>query len=93
MNAVFPYNGGMANMDKIGFFNQQQISQSIDRAAGRPVRRSHSNKWIAGVCGGIEEATGFNGTALRVIFAILGLTVAPVALILYLGLWLVIPEA
>ena len=80
-------------MDKNGFFNQQQISQSIDRAAGRPVRRSHSNKWLAGVCGGIEEATGFSGTALRVIFAILGLTVAPVALILYLGLWLVIPEA
>ena len=55
--------------------------------------RPRHDKWIAGVCGGIEEATGFNGTALRVIFAILGLTVAPVALILYLGLWLVIPEA
>lgn len=93
MNAVFPYNGGMANMDKNGLFNQQKVSASIDRMAGRPVRRSHSNKWVAGVCGGIEEATGFSGTALRVIFAILALTVAPLALILYLGAWLVIPEA
>ncbi|WJY99554.1 PspC domain protein [Corynebacterium hansenii] len=90
---MFPYNGGMANMDKNELFNQEAISRSIDKMAGRPVRRSHSNKWIAGICGGIEEATGFNVTALRVIFAVLGLTVAPLALILYLGLWLVLPES
>ncbi len=82
----------MANIDKNGFFDQQKISQSIDDLVGKPVRRSHSNKWIAGVCGGIEEATGFNGTALRVIFAILALTVAPLALLVYLGAWLVLPE-
>lgn len=83
----------MANTGNNEPFNQQKISQSIDRMVGTPVRRSHSNKWIAGVCGGIEEATGFNGTALRVIFAVLGLTVAPLGLLLYLGLWLVLPEA
>ncbi|MFD5867378.1 PspC domain-containing protein [Corynebacterium sp. NPDC060344] len=83
----------MANIDKNGLFDQAKISRAIDDFVGKPVRRSHSNKWIAGVCGGIEEATGFNGTALRVIFAILGLTVAPVALVLYLGAWLVIPDA
>ncbi|WP_232247110.1 PspC domain-containing protein [Corynebacterium freneyi] len=83
----------MANMGNNEPFNQQKISQSIDRMVGTPVRRSHSNKWVAGVCGGIEEATGFNGTALRVIFAVLGLTVAPLGLLLYLGLWLVVPEA
>ena len=83
----------MANMGNNEPFNQQKISQSIDRMVGTPVRRSHSNKWIAGVCGGIEEATGFNVTALRVIFAVLGLTVAPLALLIYLGLWLVVPGA
>lgn len=83
----------MANMGNNEPFNQQKISQFIDRMVGTPVRRSHSNKWIAGVCGGIEEATGFNVTALRVIFAVLGLTVAPLGLLLYLGLWLVVPEA
>ncbi|MDK8768828.1 PspC domain-containing protein [Corynebacterium freneyi] len=83
----------MANMGNNEPFNQQKISQSIDRMVGTPVRRSHSNKWVAGVCGGIEEATGFNVTALRVIFAVLGLTVAPLGLLLYLGLWLVVPEA
>lgn len=80
-------------MDKNGLFNQQKISRSIDQMVGKPVRRSHSNKWVAGVCGGIEEATGFNVTALRVIFGVLALTVAPLALIVYLGLWLVLPEA
>ncbi|WP_367179088.1 PspC domain-containing protein, partial [uncultured Corynebacterium sp.] len=70
-----------------------KISRSIDQMVGKPVRRSHSNKWVAGVCGGIEEATGFNVTALRVIFAVLGLTVAPLALLIYLGLWLVVPGA
>src|SRR5699024_7288897 len=64
VNAVVTYNGGMANMDKNGLFNQQKISRSIDQMVGKPVRRSHSNKWVAGVCGGIEEATGFNVTAL-----------------------------
>lgn len=83
----------MANMGNNEPFNQQKISQSIDRMVGTPVRRSHSNKWIAGVCGGIEEATGFNVTALRAIFAVLGLTVAPLGLLIYLGLWLVVPEA
>ncbi|WP_295624913.1 PspC domain-containing protein [uncultured Corynebacterium sp.] len=82
----------MANIDKNGLFNAEAISAKIDQAAGRPIRRSHSNRWIAGVCGGIEESTGFNGTALRVIVALLGLTVAPLALVLYLGAWLVVPE-
>lgn len=74
-------------------FDRDKISGAIDRTVGRPVRRSHSNRWIAGVCGGLAESFGADAMVVRLIAALLLVVATPVAIVLYLGLYLVIPEA
>lgn len=60
----------------------------------RPLRRSRDDRMIAGVVGGLAEYFGMDATLARVLFVVLSLISAafPGALV-YLILWLVIPEA
>ena len=59
----------------------------------RSLRRSRSNRMIAGVMGGIAEYFGLDVTLVRVIYVVASLLSAafPGALV-YVILWLVIPE-
>jgi phage shock protein C len=54
--------------------------------------RSNDDRWIAGVCGGIAEYFNLDPTLIRVLFILFGLIVGG-GLIIYLILWLVIPQA
>lgn len=56
------------------------------------VRRSKSDRWIAGVCGGLGKYLGLSPALFRVIFIILGLPGGLPGVIPYLILWLAIPE-
>jgi phage shock protein C len=59
----------------------------------RTLRRSRTNRMIAGVMGGIAEYFGLDATLVRVIFVIGSiLSAAFPGTIVYLILWLVIPE-
>lgn len=49
------------------------------------------DKVIAGVCGGIAEALGFDKTLMRVIWAFL-ILFAGCGLLLYIILWLLMPN-
>jgi phage shock protein PspC (stress-responsive transcriptional regulator) len=53
--------------------------------------RSRNNRVLAGVCGGLADYFRIDATLLRIIFIVLTLWKGWVALI-YLALWLVIPE-
>lgn len=60
------------------------------------LKRSTTNRWIFGVCGGIAEKYGMNPMATRIGVAILaivipGISVFPVALV-YIALGLMLPE-
>jgi phage shock protein PspC (stress-responsive transcriptional regulator) len=58
----------------------------------RKLTRSRDKK-IAGVCAGIAEYFGWDATAVRVIYAILSVFSAGFpGLILYIILWLIMPE-
>jgi phage shock protein C len=59
--------------------------------AARKLQRSRSNKWLAGVCGGIGEYLGLDATVVRIIFLVFGLVGA--GELAYLILWLVVPKA
>ena len=50
-----------------------------------------SNRKIAGVCGGLAEYLGLDPTVVRVIFAIC-LIFAAVSILVYLVMWLIMPE-
>ncbi|HUU82775.1 MAG TPA: PspC domain-containing protein [Phycisphaerae bacterium] len=59
----------------------------------RPLRRSVTNRSIAGVCGGLAEFFGIDPTVIRVAYVLasfFGVIVGGV--LLYVILWAVIPE-
>jgi phage shock protein PspC (stress-responsive transcriptional regulator) len=56
--------------------------------------RSRSHRIIAGVCGGIAEWLGWDPTVVRVLYVLVSiLSVAFPGIIVYLVLWLVMPQA
>ena len=54
------------------------------------LRRSHTDKWVAGVCGGLAQATGLESWAWRLIFAVL-LLFGGIGIIAYLLFWIFVP--
>ena len=59
----------------------------------RALRRSRTNRMIAGVIGGLAEYWSIDPTLARVIFVIVSIvSVAFPGLIVYALLWLIIPE-
>lgn len=52
--------------------------------------RSRTERWFAGVCGGIGEYLNTDPTVIRVVF-VLGALVLGGGLLIYLILWLIIP--
>src|SRR5512132_2623885 len=55
------------------------------------VRLSNSDKWVAGVCGGIGAATGVESWIWRLIF-VLGLLAGGITAVLYIVLWIFVPR-
>jgi phage shock protein C len=60
----------------------------------RPVRRSRTNRMIAGVVGGLAEHFRIDPTLLRVIYVVGSVVSAAFpGILVYLLLWVLIPEA
>ncbi|WP_330232956.1 PspC domain-containing protein [Nocardia sp. NBC_00508] len=57
----------------------------------RRFARSTTDKWIAGVCGGIAEYLGWNANVVRLLFVVSCLLPGP-QFIIYLVLWLLMPK-
>lgn len=60
-------------------------------AAINALRRSRSDRWIAGVCGGIARSSGLASWVYRLIFAVL-LLCGGTGLLLYVLLTIFVPE-
>lgn len=57
------------------------------------VLRSRSDRMIAGVCGGIAKALGWSSTTVRVLYVLLSvISVAFPGILVYIILWVVMPE-
>jgi phage shock protein C len=54
-------------------------------------RRSRTDRWFGGVCGGIARSTGMESWAWRLLFAALFIC-AGVGLLLYVLLWIFVPS-
>ncbi len=57
----------------------------------QPLRRSRSNRVIAGVCGGLAEFFGISAFWFRLAFLISLIPGGVPGLLLYILLWIVIP--
>ena len=55
------------------------------------LRRSASDRWIAGVCGGLAEATGVDSWAWRLLFVLL-LLCWGTGLVVYVLMWIFVPK-
>ena len=62
------------------------------KTRGMLLRRSHDNRIIAGVCGGLGEYFGINPWWFRLSFLIALLPGGVPGILAYLILWLVIPS-
>lgn len=59
----------------------------------RSLSRSKSDRVLAGIMGGIARRFGWNSTLIRVLFVIISIaSVAFPGILVYLILWLLIPE-
>jgi len=56
------------------------------------LRRSRSNRVIAGVCGGLGEFFGINATWFRLLFVILLLPGGLPGLVPYIVMWVIVPK-
>ena len=56
------------------------------------LRRSRSNRVIAGVCGGLGEFFGINATWFRLLFVILLLPGGLPGLVPYIVMWVIVPQ-
>jgi phage shock protein PspC (stress-responsive transcriptional regulator) len=54
-------------------------------------RRSRTDRWFGGVCGGIARSTGMEAWVWRLLFAVLFIC-AGAGLLLYLLLWIFVPS-
>jgi len=68
-----------------------ETSSDAAVSAINSLRRSSSDRWIAGVCGGIAEATGIDSWAWRLVFALL-LLCWGVGLLVYVLMWIFVPR-
>ena len=60
----------------------------------KSLKRSATNRMIAGVCGGFAEWLGWNPTTFRILFVLVSvLSAAFPGILVYLVLWLVMPKA
>ncbi len=58
-----------------------------------PLRRSRSDRMLAGVCGGLARYLGMDPTVVRVIYVLASvLTAAFPGILVYLIFWLIVPE-
>lgn len=58
-----------------------------------PLYRSRSDRIIAGVCGGVAEWLGWSPTGVRILYVVISiLSVAFPGILVYLILWLIMPQ-
>ena len=58
----------------------------------RQLRRSRTNRRIAGVCGGLGAYFGIDPTLIRILFVLLGLPGGAPGILIYIIPWLAMPE-
>jgi phage shock protein C len=78
------------NLDKPG--------DSANRDSGRnlveqfsALRRSRSDRWLGGVCGGLARISGLDSWIWRLLFALFALTFG-FGLVIYILLWIFVPD-
>ncbi|NLE80711.1 MAG: PspC domain-containing protein [Rhodococcus sp.] len=65
---------------------------TFEKEDPRPFVRSHDQKMISGVCGGIAEYFGIDVNLVRIGMVIATFATAGTAALVYLAAWMLMPE-
>jgi phage shock protein PspC (stress-responsive transcriptional regulator) len=68
------------------------IGYTGNARAFSPLVRPLTGRKVAGVCQGIANQFGWDVTLVRVFTALLGIFTFPIAVLVYLLMWLIVPE-
>lgn len=81
-------------IDEDIFDDEPKAKSTSTRTAGRVKKlyRDMENKYIGGVCSGLEHYLGFDALWIRIIFILLAVTTG-FGFIAYILLWILVPEA
>ena len=71
--------------------NKTVIGDGTLTAEFSRLRRSRTDRWLGGVCGGIAVASGIDAWIWRLVFALFGFTYG-VGILIYALLWIFVPE-
>src|SRR5271168_5241167 len=71
--------------------SEQTRSNDPLASAVNAFRRSRTDRWLGGVCGGIARSTGMEAWVWRLLFVVLFIC-AGAGLLLYLLLWIFVPS-
>ncbi|MFC0253601.1 PspC domain-containing protein [Massilia consociata] len=58
----------------------------------RTLRRSRTDRWLGGVCSGLGVTFGMDAWVWRLIFALLTIMTSGIGAVVYLLLWIFVPE-
>jgi phage shock protein PspC (stress-responsive transcriptional regulator) len=98
--------GKLGDLHQRGILSDEEFARAKARVlndlpSGRPasppvsalnaLRRSLTDRWLGGVCGGIAQVTGVPSWVWRLIFTF-GLVFAGTGLALYILLWILVPQ-
>ena len=95
----------LEQMRNRGALSEQEFAQAKARLLQAPVasasrlnatalnglRRSRSDQWIGGVCGGLAQFTGLDAWLWRLLFALL-VILAGTGVLFYVLMWILVPQ-
>jgi phage shock protein C len=91
------HNRGALSEAEFALAKARLLQQPMAASAPRPnatvlngLRRSRSDQWLGGVCGGLAELTGMDAWLWRLLFALM-LTFAGTGLLFYVLMWILVP--
>jgi phage shock protein PspC (stress-responsive transcriptional regulator) len=70
----------------------EDMSPRLEPDPVRRLRRSRSDRMLAGICGGLGDYFGVDPVAFRILFVLLALPGGLPGLLPYILMWIVIPE-
>ena len=75
-----------------GSVSLKQVGHSADLGESvNLLRRSHADRWLGGVCGGLGRVSGIESWVWRLLFVMFTLTFG-FGVLLYLLMWIFVPE-
>ncbi|MGK5024032.1 PspC domain-containing protein [Janthinobacterium sp. RB2R34] len=81
---------GGINLDKPDTTFGDSPSNDLVQEFSR-LRRSHNDRWLGGVCGGLGRASGMEAWIWRLVFVLFTLTFG-FGVVIYLLLWIFVPD-